>query len=101
MPEENRKELMNVLEIKDAPSFKPISIKTLLIPMPGPSAAYELRFEISIEDYVKNNLKYRDGDSAELDIDYKIKKSKNTYLCIIRRSPYIEKLYREILNAIK
>ena len=72
--------------------------------MSGPFAVYELKFEISVEDYEKNSLKYRDVDTDELDIHYKTMKNENTYLCTIRTSTYDEnttRLYKEISDSLK
>ena len=106
--EENKKELMNVLEIDDAPSFKPISKKTEFLGLGSGPNCYKLKFEISKEDYEKNNLNYKDmkdeNDIPEIDIHYKMKKDDNTYICVVRTSnqnEYTTELYSEIINALK
>lgn len=102
--EENKKELISVLEIEDAPSFKPISKKSVYLGTGSSPKCYELKFLISIEDYEKNNLNYKDKDTTELDIHYKIKKNDNTYICTVRTSnqnEYTTQLYTKILNALK
>lgn len=106
--EENKKELMSVLEIEDAPSFKPISKNSQYLGFGSGPNCYELKFEISIEDYEKNNLSYNDikdeNDIPEIDINYKMKKDSTTYICVVRTSnqnEYTTKLYNDILNALK
>lgn len=105
--EENKKELMNVLEIDDAPSFKPISKKSEFLGFGSDPNCYELKFEISIEDYEKNKLNYEDikneNDIPEIDIHYKMKKDDSTYICVVRTSnqnEYTTKLYNDILNVL-
>ena len=106
--EENKKELMNVLEIEDAPSFKAISKNSEFLGFGSGPNCYKLKFEISKEDYEKNNLNYKDikdeNDIPEIDIHYKMKKDYTTYICVVRTSnqnEYTTKLYSEIINALK
>lgn len=105
--EENKKELMNVLEIQDALSFKPISKKSEFLGFGSGPNCYELKFEISIEDYERNKLNYKDikneNDIPEIDIRYKMKKDDSTYICVVRTSnqnEYTTKLYNDILNVL-
>ena len=106
--EENKKDLMEVLKIEDAPSFKPISRNSEFLGFGSGPNCYKLKFEISKDDYEKNNLKYRDMkdelDIPELDIHYKLKKDDTTYICVVRTSNYNEyttQLYNAIINALK
>lgn len=76
--ENDKNELMNLLEIEEALSFTPLYKKLI----PGAHAresAYELKFIISKEDYIKNGLKYSDDKKAP---KYK-KKIKSYYICTI------------------
>lgn len=106
--EENKKDLMDVLKIEDAPSFRPISKNSEFLGFGSGSNCYKLKFEISIEDYEKNNLNYRDMkdeiDIPEIDIHYKLIKDDTTYICVVRTSnqnEYTTKLYNAIINALK
>ena len=106
--EENKKDLMNVLKIEDALSFKPISKNSEFLGIGTTSNCYKIKFEISIEDYEKSNLNYRDMkneiDIPEIDIQYKLKKDDTTYICVVRTSDqneYTRKLYYAIINALK
>lgn len=106
--EENKKELMNVLEIQDAPSFKLISKNNHYLGFGSTPNCYKLKFEISIEDYDKNNLKYEDVDNENdiplIDIHYKLQKDEDTYICIVKTSDQNEHtkiLYNKILDALK
>ena len=106
--EENKKELMNVLEIEDAPSFKLISKNNHYLGFGSTPNCYKLKFEISIEDYDKNNLKYEDVDNENdiplIDIHYKLQKDEDTYICIVKTSDQNEHtkiLYNKILDALK
>ena len=106
--EENKKELMNVLEIQDAPSFKLISKNNHYLGFGSTPNCYKLKFEISIEDYDKNNLKYEDVDNENdiplIDIHYKMQKDEDTYICIVKTSDQNEHtkiLYNKILDALK
>lgn len=106
--EENKKELMNVLEIQDAPSFKLISKNNHYLGFGSTPNCYKLKFEISIEDYDKNNLKYEDVDNENdiplIDIHYKLQKDEDTYICIVKTSDqneYTKILYNKILDALK
>lgn len=106
--EENKKELMSILEIQDATSFKPISKNSEFLGFGSSPNCYKLKFEISKEDYEKNNLNYRDMkdeiDIPEIDIHYKLKKDDTTYICVVRTSDqndYTKILYNKILDALK
>lgn len=102
LTDEDRNELMSVLGIEDAQSFKFLSINREDLGFGDGTDCYTLKFEISTEDYNRNNLYYNDGESAALSDSFKIKKNDNTYTCSVREwEHYIEKrkpIYDEILK---
>lgn len=93
--EEDKEELMTILKIEDAPSFKPILINQVETGWGDASRCYKLEFEISIEDYNRNNLLYGDKETPEMSLNWKIKKNEETYICFVREWEYNE--YRKDL----
>lgn len=85
---ENKNKLMSILEINEAQSFYPIYKKYNGGFHGSDPNYYEIKFEISIEDYEKNNLNYKEESYYDVLIDcrYKEKKDENTYICILRAS---------------
>ena len=63
--QENKQDLMSLLDIKNSSSFYPISIKPVDLGLGDTTGCYELKFEISIDDYNDNSLNYKDGDTQE------------------------------------
>ncbi len=99
---EDKKELMKILEIEDADSFHPICKKRSRSGFHGGDPKYyEVTFEISVEDYEKNNLNYYEISYYEVLVDcyYKEKKDNNTYICILRASNFYNKeLFNKLAN---
>lgn len=102
LSDEDKNELMTVLGIEDAPSFEFISINKENLGFGDGTDCYTLKFKLSVEDYNKNNLNYKEGESAELACNFKVKKDDNTYICSVREwEYYIENrkpVYDEILK---
>lgn len=100
MLEEDKQELMSVLGIEDSSSFLPISIKPVKLDWKHSSSeCYILKFEISIEDYNKNSLNYKDNDTSEVSINWKEKKGEQSYICYVREerfNSYRKELYNEL-----
>lgn len=102
--EEMKSELMTVAGIKESMSFKPINLRLLDGVGPSYYNSYELEFEISKEDYEKNNLSYGiDGDYDSLTDASKMgKKNKNTYICHLKYTkPVNEDKYVILENVYK
>ncbi len=97
---EDKQELMDILGIKDAPSFLPISIKTVDLGIGDTSECYIFKFEISIEDYNKNSLNYNDIDTTEISLNWKEKKDEETYICYVREWEYNDNR-KELFNELK
>ncbi len=102
--EENREELMSLLGIENSLSFLPISISTENLGLGDTSECYTLKFEISIEDYNKNSLNYKDIDTSETSLNWKEKKDEQTYICYVREWEYNEnreKLFHKLKELKK
>lgn len=98
---EDKKELMSVLGIKNALSFSPISINSVNLGFGDTTKCYILKFEISIDDYNDNSLTYQDEDTTELSCNWKEKGNDKTYICYVREWEYTENrkdLFNEICN---
>ena len=98
---EDKKELMSVLGIKNASSFSPISINRVDLGIGDATKCYILKFEISIDDYNDNSLTYQDKDTAELTCNWKEKINDKTYICYVREWEYTNNpkdLFNEICN---
>ena len=96
----NRQELMKVLGINNSETFLPISIKRVSLGFGDTTECYLLKFKISIEDYNKNSLQYKDIDTTEVSLNWKEKKDKKTYICYVREWEYND--YRkELFNKLK
>lgn len=99
--DENKIKLMNVLEINEADSFNPIYKKYNSGFHGSDPDYYEIKYEISIEDYEKNDLVYYEDSTYEVLVDchYKEKKDDTTYICIVRASNVHNKeLFDKISN---
>ncbi len=97
---EGQKELMSVLEIKNASSFKFVHIK--LIYSHGLERCLELKFKISNEDYEKNGLKYGEAfEEVLLDCNYIEKEKNGIYRCVVRRTNTNNYEFYRKLNDIK
>ena len=97
---EDKQELMLLLGIEKADSFSPISISKVDLGWGDTSECYVLKFEISIEDYDKNALNYKDMDTTEISLNWKEKKDEKTYICYVREWEYNE--YRkDLFNEMK
>ena len=102
--EENKIKLMNVLGINESSTFDPIYKKYNSGFHGSDPDYYEIKFEISIEDYKKNDLVYYEDSTYEVLVDchYKEKKDDTTYTCIVRVSNvHNEKLFDNISNYKK
>lgn len=102
--DENKIKLMNVLEINEADSFNPIYKKYNSGFHGSDPDYYEVKYEISIEDYEKNDLVYYEDSTYEVLVDchYKEKKDDTTYICIVRASNVHNKeLFNKISNYKK
>ena len=96
----NRQELMKVLGINNSETFLPISIKRVSLGFGDTTECYQLKFKISIEDYNKNSLQYKDIDTTEVSLNWKEKKDEKTYICYVREWEYND--YRkELFNKLK
>lgn len=96
----NKQAIMDILEIKDSKTFTLIYVKKSFEFQSNDGSYYEIRFEISTEDYENNKLHYNEESYTEvLECNYKEKKDENTYTCIKRISNiYSEELYKKIKN---
>lgn len=97
---ENRQELMEVLGINNSETFLPISIKRVNLGFGDMTDCYLLKFEISIEDYNKNSLKYEDTDTTEVSLNWKEKKDEKTYICYVREWEY-NNYRKELFDKLK
>lgn len=97
--EDTKKELLELLEIEDAPSFKFIHKKR--ISTYSDFNCYELKFKISKEDYEKNELKYGEAwQEIYFACHYIEKESKDTYTCVVRFTDlYNEEFYERLKNV--
>lgn len=86
--EEDKTRLMHVLEIHEANSFYPIYKKYSHGFHGSDPDYYEIKFEISIEDFEKNDLVYYEEAYYEtlVDCHYKERKDDTTYTCIVKAS---------------
>lgn len=100
MSEEDKQELMSILGIENSSSFLPISINQVRLDWKHSSSeCYLLKFKISIEDYNKNSLKYKDNDTSEVSLNWKEKKDEQFYICYVREerlNDYRKELYNEL-----
>lgn len=96
----NKQSIMNLLEIEDSKTFELIYVKHSFEFQSNDGSYYEIKFEISIEDYENNKLNYNEENYTELlECNYKEKKDENTYICIKRISNiFNEELYKKIEN---
>ena len=95
---DDKQAIMDILEIKDAETFKLIYVKPSFELQTNDGSYYEIKFEISLYDYKNNNLIYSEEPYTELlECSYKELKDENTYMCIRRISNlYNEELYDKI-----
>ena len=95
---DDKQAIMDILEIKDAGTFKLIYVKPSFELQTNDGSYYEIKFEISLYDYKNNNLNYSEEPYTELlECSYKELKDENTYMCIRRISNlYNEELYDKI-----
>lgn len=98
--EEDKQELMLLLDIESSSTFLPISISTEYLGLGDTSECYTLKFEISIEDYNKSSLNYKDMDTSETSLNWKEKKDEQTYICYVREWEYNENR-KELFNELK
>lgn len=96
----NRQELMKVLGINNSETFLPISIKRVSLGFGDTTECYLLKFKISIEDYNKNSLQYKDIDTTEVSLNWKEKKDEKTYICYVRECEY-NNYRKELFNKLK
>lgn len=92
--EETRIEIMKIVGIEESKSFKPIYLKSYIGDFRDNSTnGYELKYEISKEDFEKNNLHYTEGEFYDtlLDCAKCEEKDNNTYICYIKRTPLYNK----------
>ena len=92
--EETRIEIMKLVGIEESQSFKPIYLKTYIADFRDNSTdGYELKYEISKEDFKKNNLHYEKASiyDALTDASKCEEKDRETFVCHIKRTP----LYNE------
>ena len=84
--EDMKKELMIVANINESKSFNPILIQFNDVLGPNYYSNYELKFEISKEDFEKNNLLYNENQvySTLTDSSMHEEKDRNTYTCYIK-----------------
>lgn len=81
-------ELMEILKISESNTFKPISKKYYSGFHGSDPDFYQIKFEISIEEYEINNLVYYDESYYEVLVDchHKEKINETTYMCVVRAS---------------
>ena len=106
--EEMKNELMVVANIHESTSFNPIAIQFNDVAGPGYYSNYELKFEISKEDFENNKLSYSENEvyNSLTDSSMHEEKDKDMYTCYIKctkpvnEEKYIilEKVYREQRN---
>lgn len=95
----SQEELKNILCINDENSFKLIYIKHESGFVGSSNGFYDIKFELSVEDYEKNTLNYSNEsyNLALMDCSYKEKKDDTIYICIKRISRFgNEELYQKI-----
>lgn len=103
--EEMKTELMNAISINESNTFNPIYIQYIDEYGPSYYNAYELKFEISKEDFANNNLSYSEKNEYKSLTDASMSESKNsdTYTCYIKCTKSVnkekfetfEKIYRQ------
>jgi len=100
--EVSQKELKNILEIDNANSFELIYIKHVRAGFGSDDKYYEIKFEISVEDYEKNGLSYGEESFYDIYMDcrHKEKKDNTTYTCIRRISISKNKDLYESINEL-
>lgn len=92
--EETRIEIMKLVGIEESQSFKPIYLKTYIADFRDNSTnGYELKYEISKEDFEKNNLHYEKSSIyyALTDASKCEEKDSETFVCHIKRTPLYNK----------
>ena len=92
--EETRIEIMKIVGIEESQSFKPIYLKTYIADFRDNSTnGYELKYEISKEDFEKNNLHYEKSSiyDALTDASKCEEKDSETFVCHIKRTPLYNK----------
>lgn len=92
--EETRIEIMKLVGIEESQSFKPICLKTYIADFRDNSTnGYELKYEISKEDFEKNNLHYEKASiyGALTDASKCEEKDSETFVCHIKRTPMYNK----------
>lgn len=103
--EETRIEIMKIVGIEESKSFKPIYLKSYIGDFRDNSTnGYELKYEISKEDFEKNNLHYEKESiyDAQLDASKCVEKDSNTYICYIKRTPlYNKEICDKFENILK
>ena len=92
---EDRQDLMKLLDIDNSSSFLPTSINKDDMGLGDYTKCYTLKFEISIEDYNNSNLNNKDIDTTEISLNWKEQKDEKTYICYVREWEYNE--YRKDL----
>ena len=100
--EDMKKELMIVANINESKSFNPILIQFNDVLGPNYYSNYELKFEISKEDFEKNNLSYNENQvySTLTDSSMHEEKDKNTYTCYIKCTKPVNETKYIILENI-
>ena len=98
---DSKKELLEFLEIEEAPSFRFIHKKGI-----NTHEAYdkciELKFEISKKDYQKNELAYgEEWQEMLLDCHYIEKEENDKYICVVRYTDIYNKECYQKLSGIK
>lgn len=102
--EEMKKELMQAFRIEESDSFNPMEIRYIDEYGPSYYNAYELKFEISKEDYEKNDLSYGDKNLYNSQTDASMCEEKGKkYICFVKVTKVVneekylifEKIYRE------
>jgi len=106
--EDMKKDLMSVLDISESTSFDPIVIQFNDVAGPEYYSNYELKFEISKEDFEKNKLSYSENEGYDSLTDSSMheEKDSNTYICYIKCTRHVneekyiifEKIYRKQRN---
>ena len=103
--EETRIEIMKIVGIEESKSFKPIYLKSYIGDFRDNSTnGYELKYEISKEDFEKNNLHYTEGEFYDtlLDCAKCEKKDENIYICYIKRTRlYNKEICDKFANILK
>lgn len=96
----DKQKLMQLLYIENSSTFLPISISTVDLGIGDTTECYELKFEISIEDYNENSLNYKDIDTSEISLNWKEKKDNQTYICHVREWENTENR-KDLFNELK